>query len=158
MRKKAEKAIRDAVDILGGRDHHRLDRIRPLAGLHPKVYDKTILDMERVGTIRLATGSLESYSSGEISGMVRRGETVFISFTFIDGTIPAGAREPEPVEPDPPVRNPMLDSEPVIVILQHLIPGEWERFERLCQEREGRKGREVLEDFVRGYLRKTDGT
>jgi len=153
MRKKAEKAIREAVDIVGSRDHHRLDRIRPLAGLHPKVYDKTILDMERVGTIRLATGSLDAYSSGEIAGMVRRGDTVYVSFTFIDGTIPAGAKEAEPAEPEPPARNPMLDSEPVIVILQHLIPGEWERFERVCQEREGRKGSEVLEDFVRRFLR-----
>jgi hypothetical protein len=153
MRKKAEKAIRDAVDQLGSRDNHRLDRVRPLAGLHPKVYDKTILDMERVGTIRLATGSLEGYSSGEIAAMVRRGDTVYVSFTFIDGTIPAGAQESAPPVTETPIRDPLLDSEPVIVILQHLIPGEWERFERLCREREGRKGSDVIEAFVRRYLR-----
>lgn len=154
MRKKAEKAIREAVDQLGSRDNHRLDRIRPLAGLHPKVYDKTILDMERVGTIRLATGKLDAFEPGEIAGMVRRGETVYVSFTFIDGTVPAGARDPEDSPPvEDSFRDSALNSEPVIVILQHLIPGEWERFERLCQEREGRRGSDVIENFVRGFLR-----
>jgi hypothetical protein len=153
MRKKAEKAIRDAVDRIGSRDHHRLDRVRPLADLHPKVYDKTILDMERVGTIRLATGNLDGFESGEIAGMVRRGDTVYVSFTFIDGTVPAGARNEAPPPPEELLRDPMLDSEPVIVILQHLIPGEWERFERLCREREGRRGGEVLVNMIREYLR-----
>ncbi|MEZ4528561.1 MAG: hypothetical protein R2941_21820 [Desulfobacterales bacterium] len=152
MRKKAEKKIRDAVAELGSPEHHRLDRIRPLAGLHPKVFDKTILDMERVGTIRLSAEGLELMNPSEISLLVRRGETVYVSFRFADGSFANGAfidKSSPPLQPEPLRKEP----EPVIVILQGLFPGEWEQFEQLCQSRESKSALVKMEEMIRMYNR-----
>ncbi len=166
MRKKAEKKIRDAVAELGCPEHHRLDRIRPLAGLHPKVFDKTILDMERVGTISLSAEGLDQMTAGEISLLVRRGETVYVSFRFIDGSFVNGvfidkslpSMQPEPIimdtEPIMMDTEPIImDTEPIVLILQGLFPGEWEQFEQLCETREGKTGLVKIEDMIRVYNR-----
>ncbi len=149
MRKKAEKKIRDAVAELGSTEHHRLDRLRPLAGLHPRVFDKTILDMERVGTISLSAEGLDQMNDSEIRLLVRRGETVYVSFQFIDGSFVNGAfisnaghsTEPEQI----------AETEPIVLILQGLFPGEWEKFESLCESREGKNALAKIEEMIRGY-------
>lgn len=151
MRKKAEKKIRDAVAELGSTDHHRLDRVRPLAGLHPKVFDKTILDMERVGTISLSAEGLDQMNDSEIRLLVWRGETVYVSFRFTDGSFVNGAfidRSLPAVQPEQ-----LMETEPVVVILQGLFSGEWEQFEQLCESREGKSALVKIEDMIRGYNR-----
>ncbi|MEE4357759.1 MAG: hypothetical protein V2I97_14935 [Desulfococcaceae bacterium] len=215
MRKKAERKIRRAVEDLGNCERHRLDHVRSLAGLHPKIFDKTILDMERVGTIRLFSQGLDEMSKEEISLLVRRGETVYVSFTFIDGSfagqnlpgkhpgekrndktppemIPESAPDPAPemlpdflpllpeepyIFPDPDTekknegdrgeadtcRGSALDepeetaeeNDPVILILQGLLPGEWEMFESLCENREGKDSLQVMEEMIRKYIRES---
>ncbi len=222
MRKKAERKIRRAVEELGDCEHHRLDHVRSLAGLHPKIFDKTILDMERVGTIRLFSQGLDGMSKEEIPLLVRRGETVYVSFTFIDGSfagqnlpgkhpgkqptdkkrkrndkvppemIPESAPDPMPemppgflpllpeepyIFPDPDTekkderdrgeadtcRGSALgapektaeENDPVILILQGLLPGEWEMFESLCENREGKDSLQVMEEMIRKYIRES---
>ena len=43
-------------------NNYRLDKVRINAGLYPKVFDKTILDMARLGTIILKEGNVEMIS------------------------------------------------------------------------------------------------
>lgn len=143
MRKKAEKKIRQAVKELGSTNQHRLDKVRTGAGLFPKVFDKTILDMERVGTIELFTEGIEELSDAEIGNLVRRGDTIYVSFSFIDETAPDAAGN----EPAAPEQKP--EPETIVVILQGLFPGEWERFEHLCETKEGKTAIQKLEEMVR---------
>ena len=83
MRKKAEKKIRQAVAELKSVNNHRIDKVRTRAGLHPKVFDKTVLDMERVGTIKLSTEGLDKLNDSEISSLVRRGDIIYVSFSYV---------------------------------------------------------------------------
>jgi hypothetical protein len=163
MRKKAEKKIRQAVDQLESRENHRLDQVRAKAGLHPKVFDKTILDMERVGTIELSTGNLEGLSRAEIGALVRRGETVYVTFSFTEtGKQYEMTPEYEPRFPS----EPETDSHPGahagegspgyetrVVILQGLLHGEWELFSELCRTTENKGVEEKLEELIRQYIR-----
>ncbi|QTA80606.1 Uncharacterized protein dnl_29160 [Desulfonema limicola] len=134
MRKKAEKKIRQAVENLESKHKHRLDKVRAGAGLFPKVFDKTILDMERVGTIELYTEGIEELSDAEISSLVRRGNIIYVSFAFIENSN---------IENQTP--------ETIVLILQGLYPGEWEKFEELCEQREGKTAVQTLEHMVRIY-------
>ena len=142
MRKKAEKKIRQAVAELGSAANHRLDKVRAGAGLHPKVFDKTILDMERVGTITLEAGNINEMTSDEISGFVRRGNTVYVSFNFMDDV-----EEPKKAEPE------IQEPETIVVILYGLYPGEWEQFENACEAREGKHVVQKIEEMIRQYNR-----
>lgn len=159
MRKKAEKKIREAVDQIYSREDHRLDRVRAKAGLHPKVFDKTILDMERVGTIELSTGNLNGLRPAEISALIRRGETVYVTFNFTE----AGRRCEMPPEPGCP-KALHADSSPEtstaatagdtrVVILQGLLRGEWELFAERCRTTENKGAEEKLEELIRRYIR-----
>lgn len=163
MRKKAEKKIREAVDRLDSRENHRLDRIRAKAGLHPKVFDKTILDMARVGTIELSTGDLTGLRPAEISALVRRGETVYVTFNFTE----AGRKYELPPEPAdlkaPPAVSSRQTSNPEtssaapgddarMVILRGLLRGEWELFAEICRTTENKGVEEKLEDLIRRYI------
>jgi len=134
MRKKAENKIRQAVEDIDSNHQHRLDKVRAGAGLVPKVFDKTILDMERVGTIKLYTEGIEKLSDAEISSLVRRGDIIYVSFSFIDTPLET-KQEPETI----------------VLILQGLYPGEWEKFEGLCEKKEGKTAIQKLEDMVRIY-------
>jgi len=135
MRKKAEKQIRQAVENIESTNQHRLDKVRAGAGLYPKVFDKTILDMERVGTIRLYTEGIEQLSNSEISSLVRKGDIIYVSFSFID------------TPPEPLIQEP----ETIVIILQGLYPVEWKTFEQICETREGKTAAEKLEEMVRAY-------
>lgn len=158
MRKKAEKKIRQAVDQLFTRENHRLDQVRAKAGLHPKVFDKTILDMERVGTIELFTGNLKGLTGAEIAALVRRGDTVYVAFRFTEA---GKSYEPESEPPFP--ESPRNDSnasggeapvyETRVVILQGLAEGEWEAFENLCRTRENKGAEKTIQDWIRRFIR-----
>lgn len=149
MRKKAEKQIREAVRRLGSTENHRLDKVRTGAGLHPKVFDKTILDMERVGTITLSTDGVGALSPEEKARLVRRGDTVYVSFNFIDA--PSEQAPPPPAAPN--ARAEPATIETIVVILQNLLPGEWETFEDRCKA-EGTATFEKVEELIRTYLYK----
>jgi len=158
MRKKAENKIRHAVEELDSQHQHRLDKVRAGAGLFPKVFDKTILDMERVGTIRLYTEGIEELNDAEISSLVRRGDTIYVSFNFIDSLPEIPDQEiPDQEIPDQEIPDPeRLDQEnqtpeTIVLILQGLYPGEWEKFEALCERREKKTTIQKLEDMVRSF-------
>ncbi len=149
MRKKAEKEIREAVIRLGSRGNHPLDQVRVRTALHPRVFDKTILDMARVGTIQLFTGKAENMTRNEISDMVRQGEIIYVAFRFIDGTDDTPPEEPVVEMPPPEI---FVENEPIVLILDGLKTGEWETFEDLCI-RKGIRGEKVIESLVRAYVR-----
>ncbi|MGE0087761.1 MAG: hypothetical protein AB7S75_25395 [Desulfococcaceae bacterium] len=44
-----------------------------------------------------------------------------------------------------------METDPVVLILQGLFPGEWERFEQLCENREGKNALVKIEEMIRGY-------
>ncbi len=154
MRKKAEKKIREAVIQIGSKSRHRLDLVRRKAGLHPKIFDKTILDMERVGTIKLYSETTNGMTRGQISALVRRGDVVYTSFSFIETR---QTLKPKP-EPEafilPCCENKIKPAtiETIVVILQNLIPGEWEKFTELCESIEGQKPHEKIENMIREYI------
>lgn len=156
MRKKAEKKIREAVRQLDSTRDHRLDRVRSGAGLHPRVFDKTILDMERVGTITLSTAGIEDLSSAEVSGLVRRGDTIYVTFRFTRAGMEAeetAAASPSEEGSSPgaaEVRPPTVET--VVVILQNLLPGEWDEFSTKCNETEGKIPSDKIEEMIRAYL------
>ncbi len=154
MRKKAEKKIREAVIQIGSKNRHRLDLVRKRAGLHPKVFDKTILDMERVGTIKLYSDTTNKMTRGQISALVKRGEVIYTSFSFIETGETAKAKPARESTASPCCENKIRPAtiETIVVILQNLIPGEWEEFGKLCEELEGRKPHEKIENMIREYI------
>ncbi len=113
MRRKAENRIRSAageIAAASGASAHAdfrypLDEVRSRSGLFPKVFDKTILDMARLGAIRLLAEDLCFFTPAEVRGMVRSGETVFTAFHFDDGTRFSTASpisSPDKTPADPP--------------------------------------------------------
>ncbi|GBC60536.1 hypothetical protein DENIS_1493 [Desulfonema ishimotonii] len=142
MRKKAEKKIRQAAAELSSGGDYRLDEVRGRAGLHPKIFDKTILDMARLDTIALFTGSTAGMSPVQISNLVRRGDTVYIRFRFTDGSdVPEHQESPGP------------EVTTTVVILQHLGPDEWESFEHMCHAEEGKRAEQKIREMIREYIR-----
>lgn len=147
MRQKAEKQIRDAAAAIGGNGPFRLDAVRAGAGLHPKIFDKTIIDMERVGAIRLEPLDESVADAEDASGLVRHGDRIYVRFAFIDAPVPL-AKE-APAAPDTSKPAPV---DAVVVILQDLLPGEWEAFSGRCLTAEGKSPHEKIADMIRRYL------
>ncbi|MFC1895302.1 hypothetical protein ACFL0Q_01365 [Thermodesulfobacteriota bacterium] len=136
MRKKAEQQIRNAVTILQTTHPYRIDLVRERAGLLRKVFDKTILDMARVGTIELHQEDIAGMTPEEIAACVRQGNTLHVSFSFTDLH-----DEPETAEPG------MVD-----VILTGMDGSHWERFEYLCRTREGKDAFQKIREMVEAYV------
>jgi len=143
MRKKAEKKIREAAARLGGDNNYRLDKVRVYAGLFPKVYDKTILDMARLGTITLREGKTDGLSPAEIGNMVRKGETVYMYFSF------QGEIGENPAEAEPEIKAP----ETVDVILSNVDRAVWQQFEKLSLDREGKPPLQKIVEMIVAYNR-----
>jgi hypothetical protein len=87
MRKKAEKRIRQAAAELGEKNLYRIDQIRERAGLIKKVFDKTILDMARLGTIELRYGETHDMFPHEIENLLRYRDSIFVYLCFSDGSV-----------------------------------------------------------------------
>ncbi|NJL59951.1 MAG: hypothetical protein HC887_10215 [Desulfobacteraceae bacterium] len=136
MRWKAEQAIRRAAAELGNPSSYRLDKVRAGAGLHRKVFDKTILDMARVGTIELFGNDISGMSGAEIANLVQHGTTIYVSFAFLD------VREPEPVET-------------VSVQIDNIEQVQWDKFRYLCKTRENKEAVQKLKEMIYEYVRKT---
>ena len=149
MRQKAEKQIRDAAAAIGGNGPFRLDAVRAGAGLHPKIFDKTIIDMERVGAIRLEPLDERVADAEDASGLVRHGDRIYVRFAFIDAPAAASPATEASAIPDIP-RPALVDA--VVVILQDLLPGEWEAFSGRCLTAEGKSPHEKIVDMIRRYL------
>jgi len=143
MRKKAEKKIREAAAMLGEDDTYRLDKVRINAGLYPKVFDKTILDMARIGTITLKKGNAEAMSPAEIGNMVRKGEIIYMYFSFQDATIG------EPAEAEAEIKA----LETVDIELPGVDRAIWQQFERRCLEREGKPPLQKIVEMISEYNR-----
>lgn len=149
MRQKAENQIRRATAAMGGPGPFRLDTVRAGAGLHPKIFDKTILDMERVGTITLEPLDESGLDTQDTGGLVRQDDRIYARFAFIDA--PAAAT-PTPEAPPAPASLKPAPVDAIVVILQGLLPGEWEAFSGQCLTAEGKSPHEKIEEMIRRYL------
>lgn len=146
MRQKAERRIREAAARIG-EGPFRLDAVRAGAGLHPRVFDKTLLDMARLGDI-----TLEPLEAGcaETAGLVRQGDRIYARFAFapaLENSTPEGPGAPT-VETAPSPAP--VDA--VVVILRNLLPGEWEAFSDRCRTGEGKSPHEKIEEMIRSLL------
>jgi hypothetical protein len=137
MRKKAEKKIREAAAMLGDLQVYRLDKVRKKAGLIPKVFDKTILDMNRLRTIELKEGATEGLSPSEIGNLVRQGDVIYVHFSFLDSTA-----EPQKIEPAT-----------IDIMLPDLDRELWRQFEQNCLTREGKKPVQKIQEMILSYNR-----
>jgi hypothetical protein len=84
MRKKAEAKIRQAAARLGAKHRYRIDQVRDLTDLIPKVYDKTILDMAVMNTIALYDGSTDDMTPAEIRKLIYYVDKRYVYFSFVE--------------------------------------------------------------------------
>ncbi len=164
MRQKAEKAIRRAAASLCDSDSYRLDKVRFGAGLHRKVFDKTILDMARLGTIHLNSANTEELYNVETGDLVSTGDMVYISFTFADSEKmqiePESDSENEQTQPEPDAdsENKQVQPEPESIdsIMQGIDIAEWETFDFNCKIREGLKPFQKIQEMITDYNRRNE--
>jgi len=138
MRKKAERKIRQAAARLGDRSRYRIDQVRAGAGLIQKVYDKTILDMARLGTIALSVGDISNMTTAEIGNLIYYGGRHYVYFQFLDA--------------DSAVEN--IEPETVDITLQGIEREQWQRFEYYCKTREGKGPQRKIKEMIREYNRR----
>jgi len=155
MRKKAENKIRQAVAKLDRSEFYRIDKVREKAEMIRKVFDKTILDMARVGTIELTGGDTRAMSASEIGNLIHYGDELYVYFKFIKNvsvseTLPLKTAEPakfnsqalKPEDPEP---------EKIEIILMEIAPEIWRQFESLCKKNEGKHPLQKLQEMIRDY-------
>jgi len=142
MRQKAERKIREAAVMLGDLNLYRLDKVRNKAGLINKVFDKTILDMARLGTIEIKAGATDGMSPSEIENLVRRGEVIYSHFSFPDAVAEPAKTEPATID----IKLPGFDRE------------IWQQFEQRCLNREGKKPVQKIQELVLEYNRYDDNS
>jgi len=140
MRKKAEKQIRQAAAILGTSNFYRIDQVRAHTDLVRKVFDKTLLDMARLGDAILYDGDTEGLSASETGDLISQREELFVYFSF-----PEGAAKQENVEP-----------ETIDVTLKGVERETWLRFEHLCETREQKQAVQKILEMINDYNRKAD--
>jgi hypothetical protein len=136
MRKKAEKQIRMAAASMESGQPFRLDRIRNRVEMVRKVFDKTILDMARVGAIELYPATPPELATGNSEDFVRQGKEIFGSFSFIESS-------PEKAE-----------SEPVDILLESVDPVLWRHFTYLCNAKEDKDPRKKIIEMMEQYNRR----
>lgn len=140
MRKKAERKIREAAALLGKKEFFPVDEVRSGAGLIPKVFDKTLLDMARLRTIEMEAGDTSGLNPVQLSAMVRVGDVVFTRFRFVGQVL-----------------DPDLDPETIDVVLSGFEKESWQRFEYLCRDREAKSPMEKLREMIADYVRQNSG-
>jgi hypothetical protein len=141
MRKKAENKIREAAAMLGEDDTYRIDKVRINTGLYPKVFDKTILDMARLGTITLKEGNTDALSPAEIGNLVRKGEVIYMYFSFQNGAVG------EPAEAEAEITA----HETVDIVLPGVDRAIWQQFEKRCLDREGKPPTQKIVEMISQY-------
>ncbi len=136
MRRKAELQIRKAAAAHGAASVHPVDKVRAGTALVRKVFDKTLLDMARVGTIELFSKDISELTPAEIQDCVRQGDALYVSFSFLEED-PVAAMEPDAVD----------------VVIREMNREVWDRFRFYCRRREDKdpldKLREMIEDYNR---------
>ncbi len=140
MRKKAEKRIRDAAAEIGSMHSHMIDKIRRGAGLFRKVFDKTILDMHRVGTIELTGKNISEMNGENLGEFIIQGDIVYISFVFTDE-----GKEAENPPPELPGIN---------ILLEGVNPAEWDMFRQNCEIRESKDPIQKVLEMICEYNRR----
>jgi hypothetical protein len=160
VRKKVEHKINQAVAKLGRLEYYRIDKVREKTQTIRKVFDKTILDMARVGTIELLDGDTTGMNPSEIGNLIRSGDQLHVFFKFPDA-------KAEPVAPKPqkakmgaakPKREESESSktENIAIMLLEIEPEMWQRFEELCKGIEDKapvqKIREMIRDYIKGGM------
>jgi hypothetical protein len=158
MRKKVEKKIRQAITTLENSEFYRIDRVREKAGVIKKVFDKTILDMARVGTIELTGGDTSAMSSSQIGNLILQGDQLHVYLKLIDAetepeslpsenettdTLPLKLPETEPPEP--------ANTE---ILLLEIDPDLWQRFIALCSSREDKGPDQKIREMIQDYSHK----
>lgn len=143
MRKKAERRIRQAAAMLGEADVYRIDRVRENTDLIRKVFDKTLLDMDRVGTVELMGQDASEIDPAEAANLIRRGDRLYDRFRFTDPPV-------EPEIEEKPVR------ETVNIIIKGMDRSLWHRFDSLCTRRDGKRPAEKIKEWIRDYTRESD--
>lgn len=141
MRKRAERQIRQAAERLGSSGRYRVDRVRAGAGLIRKVYDKTLLDMARVGTIELSDGDTSDLTGAEIGNMIVSGGMRYVWFRFLESV--------ESVEPEAPAT--------VDIEIRGMDRDAWQLFAYYCATREKMEPMEKLVELVREFNRRNRG-
>jgi hypothetical protein len=162
VRKKAENKIRRAVSQLQTSEFHRIDQVREKAGIIRKVFDKTILDMARVGTIELADGDIRGLTAAEIGNLISHGDQLHVYFKFLDNeseleTEPFEIQEPETsiLKSNKPGR---VEPERPEIILLEIAPEIWQQFEKYCEDREGKNPLEKIIEMIQDYNQTEKGT
>lgn len=138
MRQKAEQRIREAVAELNLEPPYRIGIVRERTGLIRKVFDKTILDMARVGTIELFSGNIIGLSEAEMCNVIFHGNDVFVSFTFLESGL----------EPD-------YSIDTIDILLKEIDKDDWAQFEYLTQRYENKTGIQKIRDMIRRYIQDT---
>lgn len=136
MRKKAELKIRQAAQKLDPCDRYRIDQVRACAGLIPKVYDKTLLDMDRLGTVELLEGDTGQLTEWEVGDLLRKEGRVYMYFRFLESGTNEGDVHPRTID----------------VIIQGVDHETWKRFETCCREREQRGAADKIQEMIREYV------
>ena len=129
--------------MLGDADVFRIDRVRENTDLIRKVFDKTLLDMARVGTVELIDHDAADIDPSEAANLIRRGDRVYGQFRFTD---PPGDMEKED-KPAP---------ETTTIIIKGLDRALWRRFDSLCNEKEGKGSAEKIKEWIRDYVKYYD--
>lgn len=158
MRRKVENKIRRALELLGESGPYRIDRVRAKTGVIKKVFDKTILDMARLGTIELMGGDTRSMSASEIEGLVVSGDTVYVYFKLLDEeTQPQPPASLSEMPADPHAQRPTSDSpdeKPPEIILFEINPETWRKFESRCKTDEEKNPLQKIQEMIEDYNRK----
>ena len=150
MRKKVEHKINQAVAELGKLEYYRIDKVREKTQAIRKVFDKTILDMSRVGTIELLDGDTTGMNPSEVGNLIRSGDQLYVYFKFPDAETEPKARQPQREEPE------NSKTENIEIVLLEIEPEMWQRFEELCKGIEDKapvqKIREMIRDYIKGGM------
>lgn len=150
MRKKAENKIRQAVAKLDQLEFFRIDKIRAKAGLIRKVFDKTILDMDRVGTIELSGGSTEDMNPSEVGNLIHHGDKLYVNLKFLDTDIQLEEIKSKKIETPKPGPEDM-ELEDLQIVLLEVEPAIWQRFEHQCLAKEDKDPVEKIKEMINDY-------
>lgn len=150
MRKKAENKIRQAVAELGKSELYRIDKVRAKASLIKKVFDKTILDMDRVGAIELLGGNTDDMNPSEIGNLIHYGDKLYVNFKILDTDIQPEEFKSKKIETPAPEPEDM-ELEDVQIVLLEVEPAIWQRFEHLCLTKEDKDPVDKLKEMIHDY-------
>jgi len=150
VRKKAENKIRQAVAELGKSELYRIDKVRAKAGLIRKVFDKTVLDMDRVSAIELLGGNTDDMNPSEIGNLIHHGDKLYVSFKLLATDIQPEEINSKKIETPKPEPEDM-ELEDLQIVLLEVEPAIWQRFEHQCLTKEDKDPVEKIKEMIHDY-------